>query len=108
MSARRRRLPSHRTRVLVAILVTALGVLVATAAGTAFFARNTAADLARRDLQSKAPTVASQLTDLANQFSQASSNGAVDASESQASLNALRSVVVGTLRIGGGVVIAVR
>jgi two-component system, OmpR family, sensor kinase len=57
----RRRL---RTRLTVAMLAIALGVLVVTAGITASLARRTATDAARHELQQKAPEVAAAMTDV--------------------------------------------
>jgi two-component system sensor histidine kinase BaeS len=53
-----------RTRLTVAMLAIALGVLVVTAGITASLARRTAADAARHDLQRTAPEVATALGDV--------------------------------------------
>ena len=60
------RRPRHRlrTRLTVAMLAIALGVLVVTAGITAGLARRTATDSARSDLQHKAPEVAAALNDV--------------------------------------------
>lgn len=57
----RRRL---RTRLTIAMLAIALGVLVVTAGITASLARRTASDAARQELREKAPEVAAALTDV--------------------------------------------
>ena len=60
------RRPRHklRTRLTVAMLAIALGVLVVTAGITAGLARRTATNSARSDLQQKAPEVAAALSDV--------------------------------------------
>ena len=96
MKKRARRL---RTRLLVAMMAIALGVLVLAALGAAGLARDTSADDALDDLRRQAPTVARQLNTLGREASIAPEGGLAG--------RRLCTLIAGLLRATGGSVVTV-
>ena len=90
--------PARRlgTRLFVAMLAIAFGVLVLSAAGTAAFFRQTATDSALHDLREKAPTVRDSVQRL-SAFRSLNPTAGESAAERRLGRN-LRSIVANTLR----------
>jgi len=86
-----------RTRLLVAMMAIAFGVLVVAALGAAGLARDTSADDALDDLKRQAPTVARQLETLGREASRAQAGGPAG--------RRLCIVIAGLLRATGGSVV---
>lgn len=100
MSPPRRRL---RTRLLIAMVGVAFGVLVVTALGAAGLARETSGDAAISDLRHQAPEVAGQLEGLGRAFRRAAL--LPDTASRRAALNRACRLVASTVRISGGSVV---
>ena len=102
MTRPRRRL---RTRLLVAMMAIALGVLVVTAAVTAGIARRTEVTTARHDVRDRAAVVAPEFDTLISQLRGARALSGTVAGQRQ--LRRLRDLVNTTLRASNGAVVAV-
>ena len=100
VSPPRRRL---RTRLLVAMVGVAFGVLVVTALGAAGLARETSGDAAISDLRQQAPEVAGQLEGLGRAFRRAAR--LPDTATRRAALNRACRLVASTVKISGGSVV---
>jgi signal transduction histidine kinase len=98
----RRRL---RTRLLVAMMAIALGVLVVTAAVTAGIARRTEVTTARHDVKDRAAVVAPEFDTLISQLRGARALSGTAAGQRQ--LRRLRDLVNTTLRASNGAVVAI-
>jgi two-component system sensor histidine kinase BaeS len=90
--------PTRRlgTRLFVAMVAIAFGVLVLSAAGTAALFRQTSTDSALQDLRHKAPTVSTAVERLAEFRQLNSAGGAQPGADSR--LRNLRSIIANTLR----------
>lgn len=102
MSRPRRRL---RTRLVVAMMAIALGVLLLTAAVTAGLARRTEVSNARHDVQDRAEVVAPEFDSLIDQLPAART--ASETAVGRRQLRRLRDLVNTTLRASNGAVVAV-
>ncbi len=102
MSRRPRRL---RTRLLVAMVAIALGVLVLTALVTAGLARRSEADTARNDVQQRAAVVGPEFDKLLQQLPAGRIAEGTVAGRRQ--LQRIRALVATTLRASNGAVVAV-
>src|SRR5262249_3405392 len=92
--------PTRRlgTRLFVAMVAIAFGVLVLSAAGTAALFRQTSADSARHDLRKKAPTVSDAVARLA-EFRQLNQQAGASQAPAQRRLGRnLRSIIANTLQ----------
>ncbi|HUF83029.1 MAG TPA: HAMP domain-containing sensor histidine kinase [Acidimicrobiia bacterium] len=90
--------PRFRTRLLVAIVAVAFGVLVVSVAGTAALARRTTTDAALDDLREDGPPVAESLDSLGERYRRAEN-------QNQSSTRAIQQVIAGTLRLTRGTVV---
>ena len=102
MTRPRRRL---RTRLLVAMMAIALGVLVLTAVVTAGLARRSEANTARHDVQERADVVAPEFDQLIRQLPEAQAATGTVAGRRQ--VRRIRDLVNTTLRASNGAVVAV-
>jgi signal transduction histidine kinase len=100
----RRPTPRFRTRLLVAIVAVAFGVLVLSAAGTAALARRSATDAAIRDLREDAPPVADALDRLRTRFQRLRANPGTNADGVRTQI---ADLVTGVLRISGGTAVVI-
>ncbi len=101
MTAPRRRL---RTRLLIAMVAIAFGVLVVASLGAAGLARDTAADNAVRDLERQAPEIATELERLGRAVRISTRN---PAAERRLTLERACRLVAATLRISGGTLVVI-
>ncbi|MGQ0804591.1 MAG: sensor histidine kinase [Actinomycetota bacterium] len=92
--------PRFRTRLLVAIVAVAFGVLVVSVAGTAALARRTATDAALSDLREDGPPVAESLDNLGERFRRAENRD-------QGNTRAIQLVIEGTLKLSRGTVVVI-
>jgi signal transduction histidine kinase len=94
-----------RTRLLVAMISIALGVLVVTALVTAALARRTEVDSARRDVQDRAAVVAPEFDKLINQLP--SARAAKQTAAGRRQITRIRDLLTTTLRASNGAIVAV-
>ena len=88
-----------RTRLLIAMVAIAFGVLVVAALGAAGLARDTASDSAIKDLEQEAPDVAKELSTLGERLRQSVARGQTG--------DVVCRLIAGVLRISGGSVVVV-
>jgi signal transduction histidine kinase len=91
-----------RTRLLVAMVAVAFGVLVVAALGAAGIARETSADSAEHDLEKQAPTVSKELERLGPLFRRA-----LAVNRNPAAVARACQLLASTLRISGGGVVSI-
>src|SRR5262249_24804161 len=102
MTRPRRRL---RTRLVVAMMAIALGVLVLTAVVTAGLARRSEVNNARHDVQQRAQVVGPEFDSLIDQLPKA--RAATDTTAGRRQLRRIRNLVNTTLRASNGAVVAI-